>query len=180
MASNSNSVFSKVSIDASGLFIPKTHIQNASKSKSGSSNISSDSRILEFDHPVHGCIITTKKRMIILDPPAHFFTPAVPSTPTLSKGPQELLEDEKFVDQQLAHFAVEQRKLELWFQSYRDHKIEFIRKCALEDTMNPNDQIKHAAMIAAADPKVQNEGDEFVEATGCAMLELCNLLRHQA
>ena len=28
--------------------------------------------------------------------------------------------------------------------------------------MNPNDQIKHAAMIAAADPKVQNEGDGHV------------------
>ena len=28
--------------------------------------------------------------------------------------------------------------------------------------MNPNDQIKHAAMIAAADPKVQNEGDRHV------------------
>ena len=43
--------------------------------------------------------------------PAPSFTPVILGTPT--KGPQELLEHEKFIDQQLACFAVEQRKLEL-------------------------------------------------------------------
>ena len=100
--------------------------------------------------------------MIVPESPAPSFTPVIPGTPTSSKGPQELLEDEKFIDQQLARFAVEQRKLELRFQSYRDHKIEFIRKCALDDAMKPNDQIKHAALIAAADPKVQDEGDGHI------------------
>ena len=155
MASNSNSVFTKVSVNAKGLFIPKSHIQAASKvgHRSGTSNISSDSNILKFNHPVHGLITTTKKRMNVPESPAPSFTPVIPGAPTSSKGPKKLLEDEKFIDQQIACFAVEQRKLELQFQSYRDCKIEFIRKCALKDTMNPNDQIKHAAMIAAADPK---------------------------
>ena len=161
MASSSNSIFSKVSVNSKGLFILKSHIQSASKvgCKSGSLNISSDPEILEFNHLIHGLITTMKKKINVPESPAPSFTPVIPGTPTSSKGPQELLEDEKFIDQQLAHFALEQRKLELRFQSYRDRKIEFIRKCALENAMEPNDQIKHAAMIAAADPKVQDEGD---------------------
>ena len=164
MASNSNSIFSKVSVNAKGLFIPKSHIQAASKvgCKSGSSNISSNSDILEFNHLVHGLITTTKKKMNVPESPVPSFTLVIPGTPASSKGTQELLEDEKFINQQLARFAVEQRKLELQFQSYRDRKIEFIRKHALKDAMNPNDQIKHAAMIAAADPKVQDKGDGHV------------------
>ena len=118
-------------------------------------------------------------------PSAPSFTPVIPGTPTLSKGPQELLEDEKFIDQQLACFAVEQRKLELRFQSYRDRKIEFIRKRALDDTMKPNDQIKHAAMIAAADPKVQDEGDghislkSYANMLKSAMVHLPTLIKEQ-
>ena len=114
MASSSNSVFSKVSVNLKGLFIPKSHIQSASKfgCKSGSSNISSDPKILEFNHPIHGLITTMKKKINVPEFPAPSFTPVISGTPTSSKGPQELLEDEKFIDQQLARFALEQRKLE--------------------------------------------------------------------
>ena len=82
-----------------------------------------------------------KKKINVPEFPAPSFTPVISGTPTSSKGPQELLEDEKFIDQQLAHFALEQRKLELRFQSYRDRKIEFIRKHALKNAMEPSDQI---------------------------------------
>ena len=54
------------------------------------------------ENTIHGLITTTKKRMIILGSPAPLFTPVVPSTPTLSKGYQELLEDKRFIDEQLA------------------------------------------------------------------------------
>ena len=187
MASNSNSIFTKVSVNAKGLFIPKYHIQAASKvgHRSGSSNISSNSDIIEFNHPVHGLITTTKKKMNVPESSAPSSTPVIPGTPTSSKGPQELLEDEKFIDQQLARFAIEQRKLELRFQSYRDHKIEFIRKHALDDAMKPNDQIKHAAMIAAADPKVQDEGDghislkSYADMLKSATVHLPSLIKEQ-
>ena len=138
MSSNSKSIFTKVTINNKGLFIPKSHIETASKvgCKSGSSNTSTESDILKFNHLVHGLITTTKKRIIIPDSPAPSFTLVVPSTPNSVKSAQELLEDEKFIDDQLTHFAVEQRKIELQFQSYRDQKMEMVRKHALEDAMN--------------------------------------------
>ena len=40
--------------------------------------------------------------------------------------------------------------------------MEFIRKHALEDAMEPNDHIRHAALVAASDPKVQNNGDGHI------------------